>query len=168
MLHQRLFREHIRMDKDKSEQLRQRLSSILDSQVRIVLAVQVAPFVYNLLFMVVFAAAFFSTNETMLGAIDYFCFISPLVVVAHLVYSWMLRFCIWHRLACALPLLPQAVDLYDTYIHPFTVEQIIFVKATIIVTILLYFLFAYGTFFSRNGRNHNRCVRVLRREIKGG
>ena len=156
------------MEKDKSELLQRRVGSILDSHVRIVLAVQVAPFVYNLMFIVVFTAAFFSTNETLLGAIDYFCFISPLVVLAHLVYSWMLRFCIWHRLACALPLFPQLVDLYDTYIHSFTVDEIIVVKATIIVTILLYFLFAYGTFFSRNGRNYNRCIRVLHREIKGG
>lgn len=134
---------------------------------RIVLAVQLAPFVYTLLFLAVFSLAFFSTNERVLTIIDYTCFISPLVVVAHLVYSWMLRFCVWHRLACALPILPQLVDLYDTYISQFTVEQIIIVKATIILTILLYFLFAYGTFFSRNGRNYNRCIRVLHREIKG-
>lgn len=154
------------MEKDKLGQSRLKLNSIIDSQVRIVLAVQLAPFIYNILFLVVFSLAFFSTNVAMLTAINYFCFISPLVVVAHLVYSWMLRFCVWHRLACALPILPQLVDLYDTYISPFTVEQIIIVKATIIVTILLYFLFAYGTFFSRNGANHVRCIRVLHREIK--
>lgn len=139
----------------------------MDSQVRIVLAVQIAPFVYTLLFLVVFSLAFFSTNEDLMTIIDYFCFISPVVVVAHLVYSRMLRFCVWHRLACALPLLPQLVDLYDTYVSSFTVGQIIIVKATILVTICLYFLFAYGTFFSRNGRNYNRCIRVLHREIKG-
>ena len=154
------------MEKDKSEPSRLQLNSIIGPHVRIVLAVQVAPFIYTLLYLVVFTLAFFSTNAELLTAIDYFCFISPVVVVAHLVYSWMLRFCVWHRLACALPILPQLVDLYDTYISPFTVGQIIFVKATIIVTILLYFLFAYGTFFSRNGANHNRCIRVLRREIK--
>lgn len=155
------------MERDRSEPLHLQLNSIIDSQVRIVLAVQLAPFVYNLLFLVVFSLAFFSQNVELLTAVNYMCFISPLVIVAHIVYSWMLRFCIWHRLACALPLLPQLVDLYDTYISPFTVEQIIIVKATIIITILLYFLFAYGTFFSRNGRNYNRCIRVLHREIKG-
>lgn len=155
------------MERDRSEPLHLQLNSIIDSQVRIVLAVQLAPFVYNLLFLVVFSIAFFSQNVELLTAVNYMCFISPLVIVAHIVYSWMLRFCIWHRLACALPLLPQLVDLYDTYISPFTVEQIIIVKATIIITILLYFLFAYGTFFSRNGRNYNRCIRVLHREIKG-
>ena len=153
---------------DKSGQLhpQPKLNSIIESQVRIVLAVQVAPFIYTLMYLAVFSLAFFSTDAALLTAIDYFCFISPLVVLAHLVYSWMLRFCVWHRLACALPILPQLVDLYDTYISPFTVEQIIIVKATIIITILLYFLFAYGTFFSRNGRNYNRCIRVLHREIK--
>ena len=155
------------MEKEQSEPLRQQLSSIMDSQVRIVLAVQIAPFVYSLLFLVVFSIAFFSTNEDLMTIIDYFCFISPVVVVAHLVYSRMLRFCVWHRLACALPLLPQLVDLYDTYVSSFSVGQIIIVKATILVTIILYFLFAYGTFFSRNGRNYNRCIRVLHREIKG-
>ena len=154
------------MEKEQSEPLRQQLSSIMDSQVRIVLAVQIAPFVYSLLFLVVFSLAFFSTNEPMLTIIDYFFFVSPVVVVAHLVYSRMLRFCVWHRLACSLPILPQLVDLYDTYVSPFSVGQIVIVKATIFVTIFLYFLFAYGTFFSRNGRKYNRCIRVLHREIK--
>ena len=139
----------------------------MDSQVRIVLAIQIAPFVYTLLFLVVFSLAFFSENDALMTVVNYFCFVSPIVIVAHLVYSWMLRFCVWHKLACALPILPQLVDLYDTYINPFSVEQIIFIETTIIVTILLYFLFAYGTFFSRNGRNYNRCIRVLQREIKG-
>lgn len=151
------------MEKEESVQ---RLNSIIESQVRIVIAIQLAPFIYTLLFVVVFSLAFFSTNAALLTVIDYLCFISPLVVVAHLVYSWMLRFCVWHRLACALPLFPQLVDLYDTYISPFSVEQIIVVKATIIITIILYFLFAYGTFFSRNGRNYNRCIRVLHRKVK--
>ena len=154
------------MGKEEFVPSRQQLNSIIKSQVRIVLAVQLAPFIYTLLFLAIFSLAFFSTNETMLTAIDYLFFISPIVIVAHLVYSWMLRFCIWHRLACALPIIPQVVDLYDTYVSMFTVEQIIIVKATIIITILLYFLFAYGTFFSRNGRNYNRCIRVLHREIK--
>ena len=154
------------MGKEEFLPSRQHLNSIIKSQVRIVLAVQLAPFIYTLLFLAIFSLAFFSTNETMLTAIDYLFFISPIVIVAHLVYSWMLRFCIWHRLACALPIIPQVVDLYDTYVSMFTVEQIIIVKATIIITILLYFLFAYGTFFSRNGRNYNRCIRVLHREIK--
>lgn len=154
------------MERVEPEPSRLPLNRIIDSQVRIVLAVQLAPFIYNLLFLVVFSLAFFSSNVTMLTAVNYMCFISPLVVVAHLVYSWMLRFCVWHRLACALPILPQMVDLYDTYVSEFTVEQIIIVKATIIVTVLLYFIFAYGTFFSRNGRNYNRCIRVLHREIK--
>ena len=139
----------------------------MDSQVRIVLAVQIAPFIYTLLFLIVFSLAFFSENDALMTVVNYFCFVSPIVIVAHLVYSWMLRFCIWHRLACALPILPQLVDLYDTYIKPFSVEQIIIIETTIIVTILLYFLFAYGTFFSRNGRNYNRCIRVIHREIKG-
>ena len=151
------------MEREESVHL---LNRLLDSQVRIVLAVQLAPFVYTLLFLAVFSLAFFSKNEQLLTAIDYFCFISPLVILAHLAYSWMLRFCVWHRLACALPILPQLVDLYDTYVSEFTVEQIIIVKATIIVTVLLYFIFAYGTFFSRNGANHVRCIRVLHREIK--
>lgn len=85
------------MERDKSAQSRLQLNSIIDSQVRIVLAVQLAPFVYTLLFLVVFSLAFFSTNAAMLTAIDYFCFISPLVVFAHLVYSWLVSVMRKHR-----------------------------------------------------------------------
>ena len=68
------------------------------------MAVQVFPFIYTALFIFLFTAYSFSEG-VLLDIIDYAGFVSPIVVVAHLVYSKMLMMCKWHRIACALPLM---------------------------------------------------------------
>ena len=104
---------------------------------RITLAVTVLPFIYTALFVSVFCAYSFGSGPV-LDIIDYFVFVSPIVVVAHLVYSRMLKLCVWHRIACSLPLLPQAVDQFDLHIHHFGHNAWIVMSTTIFVTIVLF------------------------------
>lgn len=120
---------------------------------RITAAVQVFPFVYTGLFVFLFTAYSFIDKESVaLNIIDYAVFVSPMVVVAHLVYSRMLKMCKWHRLACALPLLPQAVDQFDLYVYHFGHNAWIVVTATILITMLLFLFCIYKVFFTDEGR----------------
>lgn len=118
---------------------------------RITLAVQVFPFVYSALFVILFSIYSFCSGRW-LDIIDYVFFVSPIVVVAHLVYSKMLKMCKWHRLACSLPLLPQAVDQFDTYVYHFERGVWAVVSATIIVTLLLFAVAIYKVFFTEDGK----------------
>ena len=118
---------------------------------RITLAVQVFPFIYTALFIILFGLYPF-VNGSELDIIDYVCFVSPVVVVAHIVYSRMLMMCRWHRVACALPLIPQFVDLFDTYVYRFGHEEWVIITATIIITSILFLYCIYKVFFTDDGR----------------
>ena len=127
---------------------RSRLVEILG---RITMAVQVFPFIYTALYIFLFIAYSF-TGGTWLDIIDYAAFVSPVVVFAHLVYSRMLMMCRWHRVACALPLFPQAVDLFDVYVYHFDHNAWIAVAVTIIITMILFLVAIYKVFFTDDGR----------------
>ena len=129
-------------------QERSRLVTMLRN---ITMAVQVFPFIYTILFIFLFTAYSFSSG-VLLDIIDYAVFVSPIVVLAHIVYSRMLRMCKWHRLACSLPLLPQAVDQLDIYIFHFEHNAWIVVSATIIITMILFLVCIYKVFFTEDGR----------------
>ena len=115
------------------------------------MAVQVAPFIYTALFVFLFTAYSFSSG-VVLDIIDYAVFTSPIIVVAHLIYSRMLKLCKWHRVACALPLIPQAVDQFDVYVYHFDHNAWIVVAVTILVTMILFLWCIYKVFYTDEGR----------------
>lgn len=124
-------------------------------------AVQVFPFVYAVLFILLYGSYSFITNETIRFVIDYSFFVSPIVVFAHYIYSRMLRMCVWHRIACLLPVLTQIVDVLDTFVVSISRNGMTITVVTIIVSMIIYGFAIYGTFFSTDGRNYNRCIRVV-------
>ena len=129
----------------------QRVTNFVTILRRITLAVQVFPFIYTAIFIFLFTAYSFS-DGVVLEIIDYFAFVSPIVVVAHIVYSRMLKMCKWHRTACAIPLIPQAVDLFDNYVYHFEHNAWVVVCATIIVSLCLFLFCIYKVFYTDDGR----------------
>lgn len=127
------------------------ISDLVSILRRITLAVKVFPFIYTALFVFLFTA-YSITEGVWLDILDYASFVSPVVVIAHLVYSRMLKMCRWHRIACALPLFPQAVDQFDLYICEFGHIAWIVISATILVTIALFLIAFYKVFFTDEGR----------------
>ena len=115
------------------------------------MAVQVFPFIYTALFLVLFTVYSFCSGAW-LDVIDYVFFVSPIVVLSHLVYSRMLLMCAWHRVACALPIIPQSVDLFDTYIYHFEHGAWVVITITLILTTAIFMVAIYKVFFTENGR----------------
>ena len=129
----------------------QRFTNLIAVLRRITLAVQVFPFIYTAIFIFLFTAYSFSEG-VVLDIIDYLSFVSPIVVVAHIVYSRMLKMCKWHRTACAIPLIPQAVDMFDNYVYHFEHNAWIVVSITIIVSFCLFLFCIYKVFYTDDGR----------------
>lgn len=138
-------------DREASKSPQDAKSRLIAVLRNITMAVQVFPFIYTALFVFLFAAYSFSSG-VVLDIIDYAAFVSPIVVVAHLVYSRMLKLCKWHRIACALPLIPQAVDQFDVYVYHFDHYEWIVVSATILLTLVLFLIAIYKVFFTNDGR----------------
>ena len=138
-------------DREASKSPQDAKSRLIAVLRNITMAVQVFPFIYTALFVFLFDAYSFSSG-VVLDIIDYAAFVSPIVIVAHLVYSRMLKLCKWHRIACALPLIPQAVDQFDVYVYHFDHYEWIVVSATILLTLILFLIAIYKVFYTNDGR----------------
>jgi hypothetical protein len=125
---------------------------LIETLRRITLAVKLFPFIYDAAFITFFALYSFFGKTGMADIINYLVFVSPVVVVAHLFYSKILKMCKWHRVACSLPILPQAVDLFDKYMYSFGHYEWIIVASTIILSMILFMIAIYKVFFTDEGR----------------
>ena len=112
-------------------------------------AIQVTPFIYSTIFVIVFMV-YNIAGERVLDILDTLFYISPLVMLAFVFYSRILHLCKWHRVTCIIPLIPQVVDWADSFLNLTQYEVIISNSLTIILIILL-LISAYKVY----GRN--RC-----------
>ena len=112
----------------------------------ITLAVQILPFVYSF-FYILSLVMYLICDESALRILDTLFYVSPIVVCAFLVESHILKLCKWHKAACILPILPQAIVLTDAYIVELTsIEAQIAIIIPIVLSVLL-LIAAYNVFF---------------------
>lgn len=114
------------------------------------LAVQIIPFVYSFIYILILLS-YGDVSEDTAVVLDTLFYISPLQIVGFLILSRVLRLCKWHRMACLLPIFPQAISFVDYYIIELTeVEGYLTNMTTVVMSALLLFS-AYKVFFA-NGR----------------
>lgn len=112
----------------------------------ITLAVQILPFVYSF-FYIFSLVMYLICDESALRILDTLFYVSPIVVCGFLVESHILKLCKWHKSACILPILPQAIVLTDAYIVELTsIEAQIAIITPIVLSVLL-LIAAYNVFF---------------------
>ena len=136
------------------EQQDQRLNAIKvlhQSMTRILRAVQVTPFVYSVVYVIVFAIYNF-VGEQVQDYLDLLFYVSPLMVLFFLIYSYILHLCKWHKIVCVLPTIPQIVDLVDGH-YEFTQYEIMGVNATTIILSVVLIISAYKVFLDGQKRN---------------
>lgn len=120
----------------------------------ITLSVQIMPFIYSAIYIVIFIL-YTTASEQTIAILDTLFYISPLFAICHLVYSRILHLCAWHRTACIVPLIPQAVNFVDYYLVSLSeVEATVFNLTASAMTILL-LLAAYNVFFKRYEKPKN-------------
>lgn len=88
-----------------------------------------------------------SASEQTMVVLDTLFYISPLFVVSHLVYSKILHLCAWHKTACVVPLIPQAVNLVDYYLISLSEIEAMVFTLTIIAMVIILFVAAFNVFF---------------------
>lgn len=120
----------------------------------ITLSVQIMPFIYSAIYIVIFIL-YTTASEQTIAILDTLFYISPLFAICHLVYSKILHLCAWHRTACIVPLIPQAVNFVDYYLVSLSeVEATVFNLTASAMTILL-LIAAYNVFFKRYEKPKN-------------
>lgn len=85
---------------------------------RVTVTIKVFPFLYALIYI----AAMFGYmlfDEDICTWIDALFYMSVLNVALLVRLSYCVKLCIWHRIQCCLPLLPQPVIFIDNHIYRF-------------------------------------------------
>lgn len=135
------------MQKENVENLK-RILTIIRKTTK---AIKLFPFLYIGLFIVLsFAMGFASIEATRI--ISGIIIVSP-IMVAFLIYlSYAVKLCFWHRLQCALPLIPQALVIIDTHIYEYGEALAILNYAILLLLFSLSLVNAYFVFIRPSKR----------------
>lgn len=133
------------MQKDSHENLR----VVLNVVRRVTKAIKIFPFVYILillLFLPTMSYLDIDTATILSGCI----FESPLLIALLILLSYSVKLCIWHRIQCLLPLVPQVADFVDTHIYEYgealaTLNFIVLLLLFILSLVNAYFVFIKPT-----------------------
>ena len=129
-----------------SQDRRADLKRLVDTLRRVTTAVQILPFIYSAI-SIVLLAVYNIVPESVQMLLDTLFYVSPVTVVAFLLLSKLLHMCVWHKSACILPLVPQAVSLTDYYIINLTVPEVWVANTLIVVMSAILLVAAYKVFF---------------------
>jgi len=129
-----------------SQDRRADLKRLVDTLRRVTTAVQILPFIYSAI-SIILLAVYNIVPEGVQMILDTLFYVSPVTIVAFLLLSKLLHMCKWHKTACILPMVPQAVSLTDYYIINLTIPEVWVANSLIIVMSALLLIAAYKVFF---------------------
>lgn len=125
---------------------RNELEFLVKTLRRTTTAVQVLPFVYSALYIILLASYQF-VPENIQSTMDNLFYVSPVCMVAFLLLSKTLRLCKWHKTACVIPFIPQVVNIIDCHVVMISSEAAIVANVTLFVSTVLLLVAAYKVFF---------------------
>jgi hypothetical protein len=79
--------------------------------------VKLLPFINAALLLLCHVCYYVCDSDNTLSLIDTFCYVSPIYCLSLLILSKLLRFCIWHKIQCFLPVLPVIIQFADDYVY---------------------------------------------------
>lgn len=109
-------------------------------------AVQITPFIFTSFYIICVVLEPILSDD-----FKYLCdsifYVSPIIVIAHLVYSRILKLCKWHRMACVIPTFPLIVSLFDYYIFSLSSLGAYLTNGLVATMSILLLISAYKVFF---------------------
>lgn len=130
---------------EERDRQRLNLEGLIKKLRSVTVAVQVMPFIYTAIYIICMAF-YFRADEGFLVVLDTLFYVSPSVTVEFLVLSKILHLCKWHKLTCALPVVPQIVVLLDHTVFYFSkFATYLAISISIVMCMLLLFA-AYNVF----------------------
>ena len=130
---------------DNQDESDERIKRLILTLRDITLAVQIAPFVISLLYILgIIAQLFFSGDTSWLFSM--ILYTPPPIILIMLIFSRMLHLCKWHRLACALPLVPFCFTMIDAYLIELSDIAVWVLNGLAIAMIILLLMAAYNVF----------------------
>lgn len=137
----------------ESRDRRSAVSAVIDILRRLTRIVQIAPFVYLLVYAGYLLFSWF-LPEGVLGFLDSVVFLSPATSGGMLVLSRLLKLCKWHRTAILIPLSSQIEGYVDSFVVTFTENEIVAINVAIGLLAVAFVVLAFKHFF-HDGRKGN-------------
>lgn len=130
---------------DNQDESDERIKRLILTLRDITLAVQIAPFVISLLYILgITAQLLFSGDTSWLFSI--ILYTPPPIILIMLIFSRMLHLCKWHRLACALPLVPFCFTMIDAYLIELSDIAVWILNGLALAMIIMLLMAAYNVF----------------------
>ena len=123
-------------------------------------AVKFAPFAY-LVFYGIYLISEFWIPDVVSGLVDRVAYVPPIVMVAMVSASKMLKLCRWHRAACLIPGSSHVADYIDSFVLQFTQNEIICINTVIGILTLAFIALTYKQVFNGTKAGDNRSPQVL-------
>lgn len=130
---------------DNQDESDERIKKLILTLRDITLAVQIAPFAISTLYILGITAQLFFSGETC-WLFSMILYTPPPIILIMLIFSRMLHLCKWHRLACALPLVPFCFTMIDAYLIDLSDIAVWTLNALAIAMIILLLTAAYNVF----------------------
>lgn len=130
------------MDSQDQRSAVSRLVSVLRRATR---AAQLAPFAYLGIYTLYMLFGSF-VADGVLSVIDSVITAAPIITVLTFVTARPFRLCIWHKIACTIPLLSHIEGYIDSFIITFTQEEVIVINTILGIASLVFIILAIRRF----------------------
>jgi len=130
---------------DNQDESDERIKRLILTLRDITLAVQIAPFVVSLFYIVGIIVQTFCPVDTA-WFFSILLFTPPPIIIIMLIFSRILRLCRWHRLASAIPLVPFCFTIIDAYLIELTDLAVYILNGITACMTILLLAAAYNVF----------------------
>ena len=130
---------------DNQDESDERIKRLILTLRDITLAVQIAPFIISLLYILGITAQLLFSGDTS-WLFSMILYTPPPIILIMLIFSRMLHLCKWHRLACALPLVPFCFTMIDAYLIELSDIAVWILNGLAIAMIIMLLMAAYNVF----------------------
>jgi len=130
---------------DNQDESDERIKRLILTLRDITLAVQIAPFIISLLYILGITAQLLFSGDTS-WLFNMILYTPPPIILIMLIFSRMLHLCKWHRLACALPLVPFCFTMIDAYLIDLSDIAVWILNGLAIAMTIMLLMAAYNVF----------------------
>lgn len=115
--------------------------------------VQLLPFAYLAVYAMVLLTEPILSDKVY-DVVDFFLNVPPIVVAVFLVLSHLLKLCIWHKIACLIPMASRLVNIFDGAIMTLTQGEVVTINTILGFLTIAFICLAYNhIFYGRKGVN---------------
>ena len=122
------------------------LRKIADIFKRTIMTVKVIPYLFLIIYCI-YLILYCIDNKTLVSILDFLYGMSVGSCLFMLIMSKDLGLCIWHKIACIIPMSSLVVAGVDAFIFYLSFEEIVFINISTLILVVCYLVWSFFHFF---------------------